>query len=80
MAFDSPEPAPDTTVRMLALGSSFTPSTMVFGPTTNPWARNEATPAGSNLRGTTPLARSDRNSDAKSSVSPPNVPPRTIVQ
>ena len=65
---------------MLALGTSFTPSIMVFGPITNPCARYEAIPAGSNLRGTTPLARSDRTSDAKSSVSPPKVPSRTIVQ
>jgi hypothetical protein len=67
-------------VRMVAAGRSWTPSTMVFGPTTKPCQRYDATAAGSRRRATAPLARRARTSEANSTTSSPMPSSRMTVQ
>ena len=65
------EPGSAARVMMVAAGRSWTPSTMVAGPTTKPWKRYDATAAGSSRRGTTPLASRARTSEANRTTSSP---------
>ena len=60
----------------VAAGSRWTPSTIVWGPTTKPCHRYDATAAGSRRRGTAPLASSARTSEANSTTSSPVSPSR----